>query len=140
MKALRASLSGWSSSPRDGAAVQLAKRYAALLDASAIPSSYRAALDRMERLIRAGSFTKADQDAFTKIREALSAHTVASDLGPKYLAALASLGMTPAARDSRSELPLVVEPAPDPDPVPEGKADELRKRREQRARRADGAG
>lgn len=138
-KALRASLRSLGAVGRDEAAAQLAKRYAALLDASAVPASYRRALDRLAKLCT----DPFDVQALARVAEALSAHTIASDLGPKYLACLAQLGLTPAARGTRAALPVAPEPAPEPDatPAPEGKADELRQRRAARAkRRADGAG
>jgi hypothetical protein len=136
-KALRASLRGWTPSDRDGAAIALARRYAILLDAAALPASYRPALDRIARVVTA----KADVNAVAKIRDALAAHTVASDLGPKYLACLVQLGLTPGARGARAAVPLPA-PTPEVEPdtpaaEPEGKADELRARR---ARRAGGTG
>jgi hypothetical protein len=138
-KALRASLRGLTPSDRDGAAIQLARRYAALLDAAALPASYRPALDRIARVVTA----KADVNAVAKIRDALAVHTVAADLGPKYLAVLVQLGLTPAARSARAGRPVLAEPEAPAEPdepapkVAEGTADELRARR---AKRAAGTG
>jgi hypothetical protein len=130
-RALSESLRALRASPRDKAAVQLARRYAALLDAAAVPSAYRAALARLTALATA----KADIAALDKVRDALGAHTVASDLGPKYLAVLAQLGLTPAARSAKAAAN-VAEPEPAVVPKPEGKRDDLKSRREARTRAA----
>lgn len=135
-KAFREALRVLSPAERDGAAVQLAKRYAGLLDAAAVPSAFRAAFARLECLVE----TKADRNALEKIRDALGAHSVASDLGPKYLAVLAQLGMTPAARGVQAAapgpVPAVAEPVAEPAGAEaEGTADELRRRRDERAAR-----
>lgn len=134
-KALRASLKGWTPAVRDQAAIALAQRYAALLDAPAHPSSYSRALDRLERL----AVDPFDRQAFERLRDALAAHTVASDLGPKFLAVLDRLGMTPAARGVKAAtLVSPGETAPEPEPEPRGTRDDLKARRA--ARRAGGAG
>lgn len=92
---------------QDGAAVELARRYAELLDAPVLPAKFRDAIDDLEALIESArenrlvrTAEEAD-NALYKIKVALSEHTVASDLGPKYLAALTALGMTPAGRGAR---------------------------------------
>lgn len=132
-RALRESLKALEPVERDRAAVALAKRYAVLLDAAAVASSYRPALERLEQLVE----SPADRRALAKIRDALGAHSVASDLGPKFLAVLDRLGLTPAARGARAALPPAAapesDPAPEPEPAPEGTTDELRRRRAERA-------
>lgn len=86
--------------PEDRAAVALAKRYAALIDEAAPAASYREPLQRLRALVN--EFGPADVDKhLAKIEAALSAHTVASDLGPKLLAALTALGLTPAGRGAK---------------------------------------
>jgi hypothetical protein len=77
---------------------------------------------------------KAEQNALVKVRAALSAHTVASDLGPKYLAALAALGLTPAARGVQAAAPAPAEKEKPPEV--KGTRDELKQRRADRARAA----
>lgn len=86
--------------PRDRGAVALALRYAGLLDRAALPSKYRAPLQRLRRLVeRMGD--ERDREAFTQIADALSEHSTASDLGPKLLAVLTALGMTVAGRSAK---------------------------------------
>lgn len=88
-RALAAALRDAQPGPRDAGAVALAKRYAALLDGAAEALAMAEALvaedDSQARVIHA-------------LQERLSAHEVAGDLGPKLLAVLAALGLTPAAR------------------------------------------
>lgn len=89
--------------PRDDGAVALAERYAALIDA-AEPSAVYA---RHLRVLR-GALTGVDDtvmEVFIKVAEALSAHSVASDLGPKLLATLTALGMTAAGRSAKGGAP-----------------------------------
>lgn len=92
--ALTAALRDAKAEPRDKAAVALAKRYAALLDdAQALAD----ALDEVDP----ENAHEARTLAALKVK--VDAYTVASDLGPKYLAALAALGMTLAARNQASK-------------------------------------
>jgi phage shock protein A len=74
---------------RDLTNVALAKRYAALMDDAA---ALAAELDKVE--------TNSESMALTlkRLRAKVEAHAVVSDLGPKLLAALSALGMTPSAR------------------------------------------
>lgn len=135
--ALTAALADLKVADRDGAAVQLARRYAELLDAPGIPAKYRDPLLHLAAAVKAARISGFDSEhaetALEKIQIALSDQTVASDLGPKYLAALTALGMTPAGRGVKL-------PTPNDD-KPKGKADELSKRREDRERRrAEGSG
>jgi hypothetical protein len=93
-RALREAL-GKTIAEQDRAAVQLARKYAALLDQATPASKYRAPLDKLASAVRRNPEAA---DALERIRDALGAHSVLSDLGPKYLAVLAQLGLTPAAR------------------------------------------
>lgn len=86
---------------RHGGTVALAHRYATLIDAASPPARYREsmaavglALDELE-MFNAKVATDSRKH-FLRIVDALSAHSVASDLGPKLLAALAALGLTVA--------------------------------------------
>jgi len=135
-RAVGASLNAGKIGRRDEAAAALARRYAALIDA-AVPSAryaehiaaVRAALDTLNA---AGLIVGVDYDKhWQKITEALAAHSVASDLGPKLLAALTSLGLTLAGRGAKGG----TNDAPSA-PVEQSTTDRLR---EQRAKRA-GAG
>jgi hypothetical protein len=115
------------SRPEDAAAVALAKRYAALIDEATPRSIY----DKHLRTV-AAALDPADEaaaESLVKITHALGAHSVASDLGPKLLAALAELRLTP-----RAWAAVVKGGAPD------GRAGKsaLDQLRERRGRRADG--
>lgn len=89
--------------PRDAGAVELARRYAALIDDAAPSAVYTRHLRALNgALIGADDAAK---EAYVKISEALSAHSVASDLGPKLLAVLTSLGMTAAGRSAKGGAP-----------------------------------
>jgi hypothetical protein len=91
--------------PKDAAARALAQRYAALIDEAAPAAKYRKALDRLAPAVAFYADEDADQvvDAFNTVRTALAEHSVASDLGPKLLAALHALGLTLAARGATKE-------------------------------------
>ena len=99
-RALLTSLRAAAVDPRDGATVALAKRLAVLLDEAAPRSTYTEPLLQLERLVAAVGDDE-QQRAFRRVRDALGSHSVASDLGPKYLAALGALGLTPAARGAK---------------------------------------
>lgn len=133
-RALREALAGVTRPASDKAAIQLARRYAALLDQATPASVYRKAIERVGRVV-ARSSDQELKEAFARIVDALGAHSVASDIGPKYLAVLAQLGMTPAARGERGDQA----PAPAPAAQVPSPRNELKERREQRARgrRAD---
>lgn len=91
---------------RDAGAVALVRRYAYLIDEA---QTLAAELSKLR--------TDDDDLVVTlhRLRAKVDAQTVASDLGPKLLAALASLGMTPAARASSTKggTPGVGNPAAD---------------------------
>jgi Arc/MetJ-type ribon-helix-helix transcriptional regulator len=68
----------------------LARHYADLIDDAATPSAYADDLDALEVAAHA-AIGPAAAKAIKRVRAALSATTVASDLGPKLLAALTAL-------------------------------------------------
>lgn len=82
--------------PEDGATQALAIKYATLIDEAAPAAKYANALAWLT------GQQAADDDARARyvdiIRAALAEHSVMSDLGPKLLAALDALGMSPRAR------------------------------------------
>ncbi len=104
-EALVAALEAVTVDGRDQAAVQLAKRYAELLDEPGVPAKYRDPIRQISLAVNfagnSGFDIEQADTAMAKIVAALSEQTVASDLGPKYLAALTSLGMTPAGRKEK---------------------------------------
>jgi hypothetical protein len=130
-RALSAALRAAEADKRDVGAVALAKQYAALIDDASVLAKYdkpldglRYALDvlgRMDPLVGADA-----HEDLKKIADALAAHSVASDLGPKLLATLTQLGMTPAGRGVRGDARATVAKG----------LDELRARRASRAERA----
>lgn len=90
--------------PESGATVALSRKYAGLLDEAAPNAKYRKALELMDQVfqyylgVTGPRLTpvqeRAIEDARIMITVALGEHSVASDLGPKYLAVLAALGLT----------------------------------------------
>lgn len=117
-------------------AAALARRYATLIDNAAPSAVYakhlqviRHALDvlRVEGIVLTGLDVEKAYDA---IAVALSAHSVASDLGPKLLAVLGALGLPPTGREGRGKT------NDGRGARPKSKTDELRTRRESRAQRA----
>ena len=86
--------------PEDRGTAELARRYAALIDEATPASKYRTPLRALDRALdMLATFEplaamEADEQ-LTKIKDALGAHSVTSDLGPKLLAALVALGLTP---------------------------------------------
>jgi len=123
---------------QDQGAAALARKYAGLIDNAAPSAVYarhlqtiRHALDvlRVEGIVLTGLDVEKAYDA---IAVALSAHSVASDLGPKLLAVSTALGLTPAARAERGG----GKTGDGHGARPKSKTDELRTRRESRAQRA----
>ena len=110
----------------DAGAVELARRYAELIDEAAVAATYVEPLAAMRHLVDEFGSAVTDRH-LRKIEAALSAHTVASDLGPKLLAALTALGMTAAGRGVKGG-------TPDASPVA-SKLDELGARRAGRGAR-----
>ena len=122
-EAVTAALATIKDRPADAGAIALCRTYAALIDAAAPAAKYRKALD-----VLAGHLGDAPEPvakAAETVADALAAHSVASDLGPKLLAALGALGLTLAGRGTGANGG-AHEPARNP-------LDELRQRREQRA-------
>jgi hypothetical protein len=127
-RAVAAALRSAKPPASDKAAVELAKRYAALLDDAAVNATYVKPLRELRAAVALAG-TPAAQDALVKLETALSAHSVASDLGPKLLAALTALGLTAAGRGG-------VKGGGSGVGAVAGKLDELRERRERRRRGA----
>jgi hypothetical protein len=126
LTAIEAALDGRTDvDPRDTATERLALGYAELIDSAAPAAKYRKALAVISRAI-AGTTLEDDDpfEAFTAISTALAEHSVASDLGPKLLATLTSLGLTTAARGEQKGVKRS---------APANPLDELRKRRDLRA-------
>ena len=106
---------------KDRPTAALARYYAELLDNAAPAAKYEKALSWL-----AGGASQEDPkaDDYTRvITTALNEHSTASDLGPKLLAALTALGMTPAAAGVA---------IPKPGAVPQSPLDELRQKRADR--------
>ena len=82
---------------RDKATETLALTYAALIDDAAPAGRYARPLAELRVLVELAEMPAAG-DALDRIEVALGEHSVMSDLGPKLLTALESLGMTPRAR------------------------------------------
>lgn len=102
-RAVTAALVAAPPEDRDSGAVALIKNYAALIDEAAPAARYRKPLERLTRAVDRYFGDDAEQvaEALEVIRTALASHSVASDLGPKLLAALTSLGLTVAGRGAR---------------------------------------
>jgi hypothetical protein len=87
---------------RDRSIAALARQYARLIDDAAPVARYADPLRVLTAAVAVlgslGVDTSKAGDALRKITIALGEHSVASDLGPKLLAALTALGMTPASR------------------------------------------
>lgn len=94
--------------PRDAATAELARHYAALIDSAAPSAALAKAIDHLDARIPADP---ASADAWRKITAALAEHSVASDLGPKLLAALDALGLTPKARQAAGKAITTPKPA-----------------------------
>lgn len=108
--------------PRDAAGVQLVKRYAKLIDDAQ-------ALADEAGLIEPETESQARRLAALKAK--VDAQTVASDLGPKLLAALTALGMTLAGRAAKPSTGGAQRV-----PAPASKLDELKARRSRRLNNA----
>ena len=90
--------------PESAAIVALTRKYARLLDQAAPNAKYRRAMRLLERIVDHYASTvrmtpvdeRALEEASNTIIVALGEHSVASDLGPKFLAALIALGLAGA--------------------------------------------
>lgn len=109
----------------DNAAAALVRHYAALMDHAV------ALRDEVDLAWESLSVDDIDgRRRLAKLEAAVSAQTVASDLGPKLLAALTALGCTPAGRGVKGqEKPVAADPK-------RAAHDELKDRRKARAHRA----
>lgn len=84
--------------PRDRSTLDLALLYAELIDAAAPAGKYERAIAWLSKQ----RFNDDTAEAHVAtIMQALAWHSVASDLGPKLLAALDALRMTPRGRAAR---------------------------------------
>jgi len=93
--AVRASLRDVKTSEIDRGVTELALTYAGLIDEATPASKYREPLELLASVLPGDPKVTA---ALSKIVDALGRHSVASDLGPKLLATLDALGLTPRAR------------------------------------------
>jgi hypothetical protein len=132
VRALGSALTAAGAEKMDAGTVALARQYAELIDNAQPLAKYtkhldglRAAVAELEQLDPLAVDAREHLD---KIADAISAHSVASDLGPKLLAALIALGMTPTARRAVIGGQNAV--------TRTGGVDELRSRRASRAERA----
>ncbi|MEO3930760.1 hypothetical protein ABGB07_43990 [Micromonosporaceae bacterium B7E4] len=127
-RAVAAALREAQPQKQDAGAVALVKRYAALIDDAVPLAKYDVPLRALRMAVTECSDPKAGEH-LAKVEQALAAHSVASDLGPKLLAALTALGMTAAGRTVKGG-------APSGNPVA-AQLDEFTRRRN---RRKQGAG
>lgn len=97
--------------PADQGTTALAREYARLIDAAAPAARYTQAL---EWVARQGPGDKDADRHVQTITAALAAHSVASDLGPKLLAALDALLMSPRARAAAKKAVIDAKPAANP--------------------------
>jgi hypothetical protein len=89
---------------RDEATAALCRRYADLMDAPGVPLRYRTHLTTLAILADAQG-NALHVAAIEAISAALSEQSVTSDLGPKLLAGLSALGLTPMARGEKAKEP-----------------------------------
>jgi hypothetical protein len=106
-EAVARSLAGAGLDVLDDGAVSLAERYAALLDEAKVAATYGKAVrlvgDAVERAGADMTITQQQQlnDAWDRIKGVLAEHSTVSDFGPKLLATLTALGLTPAGRQEK---------------------------------------
>jgi len=84
---------------RDAGAVALLRAYADLIDDAGVPGKYA---DALEWLSGIESEDRAADKHVRAITLALSQQTATSDLGPKMLAAMEALQLTPRARAAKA--------------------------------------
>jgi len=126
-EAVAAALDTIKDRPADAGAIALCRTYAALIDAAAPAAKYREPLRVL--MLAADNAGEDAAKAFQRVADALAAHSVASDLGPKLLAALSALGLTLAGRGAKGG---TGDSAPAVKPL-----DQLRQRRARKSRTAD---
>jgi hypothetical protein len=105
-RAVGASLAAVELGKADEGAAALCRRYAALIDDAAPAAKFRESIEAVTRALETLAVLDPVMGVdyvkhWGKITDALSAHSVASDLGPKLLAALTSLGLTLAGRGAK---------------------------------------
>lgn len=110
----------------DAGTVALVRIYAGLIDGAAPSAGLAKALETLESRIFPAE--PAVQEAWRRVTTALSEHTVSSDLGPKLLAGLESLGLSPRARAAMK----AGGKADVPPPRTGGRLDELRAARDRK--------
>jgi len=106
LRAVSSALDKAAPDRQDAGAVALARHYARLIDDAAPAAKYRKDLARLAAVVEDDPYAAGpggSGEALDKVRDALAQHSVASDLGPKLLAALAALGLTPAARKAATK-------------------------------------
>lgn len=123
----------------DAGAAALCRRYAQLIDNAEPAARYAesiASVDAaLETLAVIDPLVGSDYAKhWQKITEALAEHTVASDLGPKLLAALSALGLTVAGRGVKGAAPHGTPASRSNEPISE--ADRIAQQRATRAHRA----
>lgn len=106
---------------RDKGAQVLALQYAALIDNAAPDKTYAKSIRTLRRVVEHAASQEYNpvkqreiEEAWDKIITALAQHSVASDLGPKLLAALTSLGATLAGRKEQAKKDGEVKPMASP--------------------------
>ncbi len=89
-------------------AAALARRYAELMDAAVAEQKYvkmlrivGAAVEQQVEYTHNPAAARELADAWDRLSAALAEHSVASDLGPKLLAALTALTLTPASKGEK---------------------------------------
>jgi hypothetical protein len=138
-RAVRAALTAATLDDRDRGTAELCRRYAILIDNATPASKYKAPFDALRLAVEQAAGVDPDvkpaYDALDKIETALAEHTVASDLGPKLLAALTSLGLSVAGRAGKTSggTPDVGAAPARTVEQPRSQRDEIRARRELRS-------
>lgn len=96
IRAVSTSLKTLDDQSRDAGAVALCRRYAMVIDNATLPTK----LKKLLSTVAAGLDPDDEEanEALEKVAAVLTEHSVASDIGPKLLAALTALGLTPAGR------------------------------------------
>jgi hypothetical protein len=102
LRAVASALNDAKPEKQDAGTVALARHYARLIDDAAPAAKYRKALATLHAVVSI-EFSEEAAEALDKVRDALAQHSVASDLGPKLLATLTALGLTPAARKAAAK-------------------------------------
>lgn len=113
LRQVNAAIKATTPADDDAATVALAQEYARLIDHAAPAGKYAKALQWLAGVADAAEDEKSADHART-IVIALSQHTVASDLGPKLLAALDALLLSPRARAAAKKAVADAKPAANP--------------------------